>query len=126
MTLTRFNMRNVSTLCLHIPSLIDSYPPWTSQSFSSWSSPSSTTTLRAAVLVCRKWFLLNQDRLHREVTWDLNWKPSKPRHALARLPGAERLVVICQSGHACSSPDLHAALSSLQPPSTLWSTLAPF
>lgn len=83
-------------------------------------------SLRAVVLVCRKWFLLNQNRLHREVTWDLKWQPSKPRHALARLPGAERLVFICQSDHACSCPDLHAALSSLQPPSTPWSTLTPF
>ncbi|KAK3819426.1 MAG: hypothetical protein JOS17DRAFT_756413 [Linnemannia elongata] len=82
-------------------------------------------SLRTAVLVCRKWFLLYQHRLCREVTWDLKWLSSRPRHALERLPGAERLVVVCQNDHSWRGPDVHAALLSLQPPLALWSALAP-
>ncbi|KAG0070604.1 hypothetical protein BGZ89_000236 [Linnemannia elongata] len=58
------------------------------------------------------------------VAWDLKWLYSEPRHVLERLPGAERLVVICQSDYSWSGPDVHAALSSLQPPLVLWSALA--
>lgn len=123
MTLTRSNMTDVSTLCPPIPISPLDIPELFQLVFSFIDG----YYLRTAVLVCRKWFLLNHDRLRREVTWDLKWQPSKPSHALVRLPGAERLVVICQSDHTWPGLDLHAALSSLDSrPSTLWLTLTSY
>ncbi|OAQ34414.1 hypothetical protein K457DRAFT_14252 [Linnemannia elongata AG-77] len=56
------------------------------------------TTRRSAVLVCRQWHILNQNRLVREVTWNQDWKPSRKERALRKLPGAGRLY-ICHLGN---------------------------
>lgn len=83
-------------------------------------------TLRISVLVCRQWYRLNQDRLFREVTWDINWSPSAPKQALKRLPGARRLVLSCsQDNPKWRGPDLHRALLALQTPARQWTTLSP-
>lgn len=45
----------------------------------------------SVVLVCRRWRLLNQRRLLREVYWHEDWKSSRKERAVRRLPGAGRL-----------------------------------
>ncbi|KAF9118600.1 hypothetical protein BGX30_004461, partial [Mortierella sp. GBA39] len=83
-------------------------------------------TLRISVLVCRQWYRLNQDRLFQEVIWDINWKPSAPKQALKRLPGAGRLVLSCsRRAPEWCSPDLHSALLALQTPARQWTTYSP-
>ncbi|KAF9548677.1 hypothetical protein EC957_005916 [Mortierella hygrophila] len=73
------------------------------------------TLARTVIHVCREWLLLVQGRLHREVTWDSDWKPFTPRQALDGLPGAERLVIrSVQPGFNWYGPDIHAALQELR------------
>ncbi|OAQ36812.1 hypothetical protein K457DRAFT_131951 [Linnemannia elongata AG-77] len=45
----------------------------------------------SVVLVCRRWRLLNQNRLLREVYWHEDWKSSRKQRTACRLPGAGRL-----------------------------------
>lgn len=87
-----------------------------------------THTLALSVVrVCRQWFLLSHPRLGRTLTWDINWQPSLPKDALARLPGAERLVLSYEhKDFNRQGPDLHGPLKSLQRrPNIFWSTLKP-
>ena len=73
------------------------------------------TLARTVVYVCREWLLLVQGRLHREVSWDSDWKPFAPQQALDRLPGAERLVIrSVQPRFDWYGPDVHAAFQDLQ------------
>ncbi|KAF9545689.1 hypothetical protein EC957_010552 [Mortierella hygrophila] len=44
----------------------------------------------SVVHVCRQWYLINQNRLAREVVWYQNWDPSRKQRALQMLPGAAR------------------------------------
>ncbi|KAK5829015.1 hypothetical protein F5H01DRAFT_329357 [Linnemannia elongata] len=83
-------------------------------------------TLRTSILVCRQWYRLNQDRLFREVAWDINWNPSAPNQALRQLPGAGRLVLSCSHENPeLRVPDLHSALLALKTPAREWTTLSP-
>ncbi|KAK3819403.1 MAG: hypothetical protein JOS17DRAFT_794058 [Linnemannia elongata] len=83
-------------------------------------------TLRISVLVCRQWYRLNQDRLFRELIWDVSWSPSEPKQALKQLPGAGRLVLSCSEViPEWRGPDLHRALLALQKPARQWTTLSP-
>ncbi|KAK3845748.1 MAG: hypothetical protein J3R72DRAFT_418351 [Linnemannia gamsii] len=82
------------------------------------------TITNTVVLVCRQWFLLNQDRLFREVTWDANWKPCRPGQALKRLPGADRLVIrYSHIKHIPLRPNIHTALQDVQDPPERWGVL---
>ncbi|KAG0294123.1 hypothetical protein BGZ96_001745 [Linnemannia gamsii] len=73
-------------------------------------------SLRTAILVCRQWFFLNRQRLHREVVWDFSWKHSSPLTTLSRLGGAKRLVFRNnQRDINESSPDLDGLLRSVHP-----------
>ncbi|KAH7059967.1 hypothetical protein BKA57DRAFT_446076 [Linnemannia elongata] len=73
------------------------------------------TLARTVVHVCREWLLLVQGRLHREVSWDSDWKPFAPEQALNRLPGAERFVIRgFQSKSDRYGPDIDAAFQDLQ------------
>lgn len=73
------------------------------------------TLAKTVIHVCREWLLLVQRRLHREVSWDSDWKPCVPQQALDRLPGAERLVIrSVQPRFDWYGPDIHTAFQDLQ------------
>ncbi|OAQ36855.1 hypothetical protein K457DRAFT_886258 [Linnemannia elongata AG-77] len=81
------------------------------------------TLAQSVVLVCRQWFFLNHSRLSRTLTWDINWQPFRPKYALARLPGAERLILGYERANLWNAPNAHGALESLQrSQSNFWST----
>ncbi|KAK3806228.1 MAG: hypothetical protein JOS17DRAFT_767683 [Linnemannia elongata] len=73
------------------------------------------TLAKTVIYVCREWLLLVQGRLHREVSWDSDWKPFVPQQALDRLPGAERLIIrSVQPRFDWYGPDIHTAFQDLQ------------
>ncbi|KAF9548657.1 hypothetical protein EC957_005896 [Mortierella hygrophila] len=72
------------------------------------------TTRRWAALVCRQWYLLNQGRLAREVTWNQDWRSSRKERALLKLPGAGRFYICHLSNGSDLMQDAIFALHRLE------------